>query len=55
MHSVLIIDDEKVEAGILGEILTDEGFDVTTQTDPEQALALAQKQLFDLVIFIAES
>jgi two-component system response regulator AtoC len=50
MHSILIIDDEKVEAGILGEILTDEGFDVTTQTDPEQALALAQKQFFDLVI-----
>ncbi|HXC62076.1 MAG TPA: sigma-54 dependent transcriptional regulator, partial [Nitrospiria bacterium] len=50
MHSVLIVDDEKVEAGILGEILTHEGFDVTTQTDPEQAAALVQKQSFDLVL-----
>src|SRR5207253_791722 len=41
---------EKVEAGILGEILTHEGFDVITQTDPERAAALAQKQFFDLVI-----
>ncbi|MBI3811225.1 MAG: sigma-54-dependent Fis family transcriptional regulator [Nitrospirae bacterium] len=50
MHSVLIVDDEKVQAGILGEILSHEGFDVTTQTHPETALALAQTQSFDLVI-----
>jgi DNA-binding NtrC family response regulator len=50
MHSVLIVDDERVQAGILGEILEHEGFDVTTQTDPEQALTLLQKQSFDLVI-----
>ncbi len=50
MHSVLIVDDEKVQAGILGEILKHEGFDVTTQTDPEQALTVVQGQSFDLVI-----
>jgi DNA-binding NtrC family response regulator len=50
MHSVLIVDDEKVQAGILGEILKHEGFDVTTQTDPEQALTVVQEQSFDLVI-----
>ena len=50
MHNVLIIDDEPVQAGILGEILAHEGFDVTTHTQPEQALALAQRQSFDLVI-----
>jgi len=50
MHSVLIIDDEKVQAGILWEILSHEGFDVTTLTDPQQALSLVQKQSFDLVI-----
>lgn len=50
MHNVLIVDDEKVQAGILGEILTHEGFDVTTITDPEKALILAQKQSFDLVM-----
>ncbi|MBI3621823.1 MAG: sigma-54-dependent Fis family transcriptional regulator [Nitrospirae bacterium] len=50
MHNVLIVDDEPVQAGILGEILTHEGFDVTTHTQPAQALALAQRQSFDLVI-----
>ncbi|MHB8481365.1 MAG: sigma-54-dependent transcriptional regulator [Nitrospiria bacterium] len=50
MHNILIIDDEKVQANIMGDILTHEGFDVTTLTDPEKALALVQKQSFDLVI-----
>ena len=46
MHSVLIVDDEKVEAGILGEILTHEGFDVTTQTDPRASGGLGSKAVF---------
>jgi len=50
MHSILIVDDEKIEAGILGEILTHEGFDVTTLTDPGQAVTLAQQQSFDLIV-----
>jgi two-component system, NtrC family, response regulator len=50
VHSVLIVDDEKVEAGILGEILSHEGFDVTALTDPERAVTLAQQQSFDLVV-----
>jgi len=50
MPSVLIIDDEKVQTGILGDILTHEGYDVTTENEPEQALARAQNQFFDLVI-----
>ena len=50
MPSVLIVDDEKVQTSILGDILTHEGFDVTTENNPEQALSLAQNQSFDLVI-----
>ncbi|HTN43237.1 MAG TPA: sigma-54 dependent transcriptional regulator [Nitrospiria bacterium] len=50
MPSVLIVDDEKVQTSILGDILTHEGYDVTTENNPEQALALAQNQSFDLVI-----
>ncbi|HUK55360.1 MAG TPA: sigma-54 dependent transcriptional regulator [Nitrospiria bacterium] len=50
MPSVLIVDDEKVQTSILGDILTHEGFDVTTENNPEQALAVAQNQSFDLVI-----
>jgi len=50
MPSVLIIDDEKVQTGILGDILTHEGYDVMTENEPERALARAQNQSFDLVI-----
>jgi DNA-binding NtrC family response regulator len=50
MPSVLIVDDEKVQTSILGDILTHEGFDVITENNPEQALSLAQNQSFDLVI-----
>jgi len=50
MHNVLVVDDEPVQAGILGEILEHEGLDVTTRTQPQEALALAQRQSFDLVI-----
>jgi DNA-binding NtrC family response regulator len=50
MHNVLIVDDEPVQAGILGDILEHEGFDVTTRTQPQEALTLAQRQSFDLVI-----
>jgi len=47
---ILVVDDEPVQAGILGEILEHEGLDVTTRTQPQEALALAQRQSFDLVI-----
>jgi DNA-binding NtrC family response regulator len=50
MHNVLVVDDEPVQAGILGDILEHEGLDVTTRTQPQEALALAQRQSFDLVI-----
>lgn len=49
-RSVLIVDDEPVQAAILGDILASEGLEVTIQTDSEQALRLAQSQSFDLVI-----
>lgn len=48
--SVLVVDDEPVQAAILGEILRAEGLEVAIQTDSEQALQLAQNQSFDLVI-----
>ena len=50
LRSVLIVDDEPVQAGILGDILALEGLEVAIQTDPEKALALAQTQSFDLLI-----
>jgi len=46
----MIVDDEPIEASVLGEILTDQGFDVSIQNQPRKALDLAQKQSFDLII-----
>jgi two-component system, NtrC family, response regulator AtoC len=50
MHNVLVVDDEPIEASVLGDILTDRGFDVRIHTDPVDALAEARKQCFDLVV-----
>jgi DNA-binding NtrC family response regulator len=46
----MIVDDEPIEASVMGDILTDSGFDVSIQTHPRKALELAQKQSFDLIV-----
>jgi DNA-binding NtrC family response regulator len=46
----MIVDDEPIEASVMGDILTDSGFDVSIQTNPRKALDLAQKQSFDLIV-----
>ncbi len=46
----MIVDDEPIEASVMGDILTDSGFDVSIQTHPRKALDLAQKQSFDLIV-----
>ena len=50
MHSVLVVDDEPIEASVLGDILTDRGLDVRIHTDPLDALEQARKRCFDLVV-----
>jgi DNA-binding NtrC family response regulator len=50
MHSVLVVDDEPIEASVLGDILSDRGLDVRIHTDPVDALEQARKQCFDLVV-----
>src|SRR5262245_49280756 len=50
MHNIMIVDDEPIEAAVIGEILTDQGFDVSIQNHPRKAMELAQKQSFDLII-----
>src|SRR5262245_28433434 len=50
ISNILLVDDEPVEASVLGEILRDKGFDVTIRTDPLKALDLAQSESFELVI-----
>jgi len=50
MHNIMIVDDEPIEASVIGEILTDQGFDVSIQRHPRKAMDLAQKQSFALII-----
>jgi DNA-binding NtrC family response regulator len=50
ISNILLVDDEPIEASVLGEILRDKGFDVTIRTDPLKALELAQRESFELVI-----
>ena len=49
-HHVLIVDDEKVQAAILQEILTSEGIGVTALSDSAKALDLIKETDFDLVV-----
>jgi DNA-binding NtrC family response regulator len=46
----MIVDDEPIEASVIGHILTDRAFDVCIQNHPRKAMELAQKQSFDLII-----
>ena len=50
MHNIMIVDDEPIEAAVIGEILRDHGFDVSIQNHPLKAMDLAQKQSFALTI-----
>ena len=47
---LLIVDDEPIIRESLGEFLTQEGFAVAVAGSAEDALALAQKSRFDLVL-----
>jgi DNA-binding NtrC family response regulator len=46
----MIVDDEFIEASVIGAILTDHGFDISIQNHPRKAMDLAQKQSFALII-----
>jgi len=50
MHSVLVVDDEPIEASVLGDILTDRGFNVRIHTNPVEAVTQARQCSFDLVV-----
>ena len=47
---VLVVDDEPGIRELLGEILTDEGFSVSTAASGEDALAALATELFDVVL-----
>ncbi|MGA1869090.1 MAG: sigma-54-dependent transcriptional regulator [bacterium] len=49
-ENILIVDDEPNFLKLLASTLTDEGYRVKTTQDPIEALAMAEKELFDLII-----
>ncbi len=47
---ILLVDDEENLLELLSEVLTDEGYEVTTATSAEEALGKFEKDPFPLVI-----
>jgi len=48
--SILVVDDERPQREILEEILTSEGYEVTTASSGEAALRIARERRFDLAL-----
>ena len=47
---ILVVDDEEMIQALLTELLTREGYQVTTASDGQQAVDLLERERFDLVI-----
>jgi CheY-like chemotaxis protein len=50
MRRILIVDDETAILGLLSAVFRRAGYEVTTATSGEQALAICQTQAFDAVL-----
>src|SRR5258708_7227268 len=50
MGRILVIDDDRMVAQLLREHLSNEGYDVTTVSQAEEGLAIAQKTPPDLIL-----
>jgi DNA-binding NtrC family response regulator len=49
-HRILVVDDEKIVCDMSHKCLTEEGYDVTTFTDPTEAQSALAREHFDVVI-----
>lgn len=49
-HKILIVDDEEEARSLLTELLGKERYDVATAADGDDAIALLEKQKFDLIL-----
>lgn len=47
---ILIVDDEEDLRMLLGDVLTSAGYDITTASDGEEAIATLSTQMFDVVL-----
>lgn len=50
MKKILAVDDENSVLEVLKDVLTDRGYDVTTTTNPDEALRKLQAEPVDLVL-----
>lgn len=51
MSTILLVDDEPMVVDVLAQILTSHGHEVTTATDPAQAMPLIGSTPFSLYLF----
>ncbi|MEJ8561654.1 PAS-domain containing protein [Yoonia sp. GPGPB17] len=50
VRRLLVVDDEVGVARLIRDVLSEDGFDVTTTTSPREALRLAKDQSFDVIL-----
>ncbi len=50
MARILVVDDDRETQDLLREVLTDEGFEVTTSGSGEEALKIGEQESFDVII-----
>jgi len=50
MKNILVVDDDRASCEVLREIFTAQGWRVETTQSPDEALRLAQREKFDLVV-----
>jgi DNA-binding NtrC family response regulator len=50
MKRILVVDDDRASCDVLSEIFSAQGWDVETTQSPEQALKLAEREKFNLVV-----
>jgi DNA-binding response OmpR family regulator len=50
MHHILVVDDDRTITKLLNFLLTDEGYKVSIANGPNNALALLEKETYDLII-----
>lgn len=50
MKRILVIDDDRASCNLLGELFKSRGWDAETAQTPQQALALASREKFDLLL-----
>ena len=51
MTKILLVEDDETLSELIGEYLSEQGYDVTVRADAKQALDVAYERNFDILIF----